>query len=55
MLVSAPRRQPITHVLGLIVLFSGCHKKSDAPAPGNGRTAATVPSSWYSTVYSDGT
>jgi len=40
MLVSAPRRQPITHVLGLIVLFSGCHKKSDAPAPGPGSSTA---------------
>jgi hypothetical protein len=40
MLVSAPRRQPITHVLGLIVLFSGCHKKSDAPAPDPGSSTA---------------
>lgn len=41
MLVSAPRRQPITHVLVAIALVSACSKQSSQPAPSDDNPAGS--------------
>lgn len=45
MLVSAPRRQPITHLLATSLVFFACSKKADAPAPANESAGSAAPGS----------